>query len=337
MKEKRSFISRMCTLMMMVFLMCIGVLRTELSADQEVVRKEAGLQSFPVSAGETIYKGAMVCVDADGYLVAAADTAGYKFAGVAYEKKENTTAKGYGSDGDLWCRVYTGGIFELTCTSIEQTMVGELMYVTDDDVVDDQSTNWICAGRLVQYVSTTQGWVDIGDRQVGLTIDLKDEVELAFGDDRDLVIDWDVSGDPHELVFMPAASTLQMSLGDASHVIYLKLHGSLAITEKELTVVMASTGDAPVTITQQASGPGLVVNRESSQAGYLLRFQINATDVFTVDGDTKIAHFTHRLKAASFAIEGGADGVADESGSGTIDSFTITIAGGIVTAFGKVS
>lgn len=163
-------LTRLFSILMMVMLASMGVLNTALTADQDVGRKTGGLQSFPVSADETIYKGAMVCVDADGYLVAAADTAGYKFAGVAYEKKANTSAAGYGSDGDLWCRVYTEGIFELTCTDITQAMVGEIMFVKDDDVVDETSTNYVAVGLLVEYVSATSGWVDIGQRSLGQTI-----------------------------------------------------------------------------------------------------------------------------------------------------------------------
>lgn len=161
-RHVRRPLRRALMLMAMIGLMLVGVLgMTVLDADQEVVRKQGGLQSFPVTSGEIIYKGALVCVDADGYLLAAADTRGYKFVGIAYEKADNSG----GGDGIKSCRVYTEGVFLLTCTSIDQTMVGQMLYVTDDDVVDESSTNYICVGRLMQYVSTTQGWVDIGQRK----------------------------------------------------------------------------------------------------------------------------------------------------------------------------
>jgi len=137
-----------------------------LTADIDVGRKEGVIQAYPVSAGETIYKGALVCIDTDGYLIPATDTASLKFVGIAYEKKVNTTAAGYGSDGDLWCRVYTGGVFKLTCSSIAQTMVGQLLYVVDDQTVDETTTNSVCVGRLVEYDSATSGWVDIGQRNL---------------------------------------------------------------------------------------------------------------------------------------------------------------------------
>jgi len=153
-----------------------------LSADTQIPRKEAGLQSFPVSSGETIYKGALVCEDADGYLVPAADTAGYKFVGVAYEGSVNA-----GTDGATNCRVFTQGSHLLTATSITQAMVGKLMYVTDDAAFDDTATNFVCVGRLVQYVSETSGWVDIGQRGIANTDSLRLEITgKGIGDGLDI-------------------------------------------------------------------------------------------------------------------------------------------------------
>lgn len=133
-----------------------------LAADKEVTRKQAGLQSFPVEDSVTIFKGALVCTNAAGYLVPAADTAGYKFAGIAYEKVDNTLS-GH-SQGGKSCRAYTEGVFELVATDITQVMVGQLLYAVDDGVVDETTTNSVCVGRLIQYVTTAKGWVDIGQR-----------------------------------------------------------------------------------------------------------------------------------------------------------------------------
>ena len=155
-------LQRFGMLMAMVMLIVLGI-PSVLSADAQIPRKEAGLQSFPVEATTQIYKGAMVCTNAAGYLAAAADTAGYKFQGIAYENVLGTT------QGAKNCRVHTSGVFKLPATSITQAMVGQLMYVTDDGTIDDTSTNFVCCGRLVEYVSATSGWVDIGQR--GLTND----------------------------------------------------------------------------------------------------------------------------------------------------------------------
>lgn len=139
-----------------------------LTADKDVERGEDTMIEVPVTDDEIIYKGALVCTDTDGYALAAADTANYKFIGIAYDKQDNT-GTGH-ADGAKKVRVYRRGIFKLVCTGIMQSQVGQLMYVKDDQTVDDSSTNWICVGRLVKFVSTYVGWVDIGDRAGGFNL-----------------------------------------------------------------------------------------------------------------------------------------------------------------------
>jgi hypothetical protein len=158
----RRFWRRMALMMAMVVLIVMGI-PSALSADADVDRKDAGLQSFPVEASTQIYKGALVCLNTSGYLVAGADTDGYRLVGIAYENVLGTT------QGAKSCRVYTQGRFLLTATSITQAMVGRLMYLVDDATIDDTSTYKLCVGTLVQYVSTTSGWVDIGNKSGGIT------------------------------------------------------------------------------------------------------------------------------------------------------------------------
>lgn len=154
-------IHRIFLLMAMTLLIVLGI-PSVLSADVQVPRKEAGLQSYPVAGtGTQIYKGANVCLNTAGFLVAGADTAGYRYAGVAYENVLNS-----GSDGDKVCKVHNGGVFLLTATSITQAMVGRMMYLVDDATFDDTSDNHIAVGVLVSFVSTTSGWIDIGQRDM---------------------------------------------------------------------------------------------------------------------------------------------------------------------------
>lgn len=134
-----------------------------LTASIEIPRKEAGLQSYPCGV-DIIYKGGFVGINAAGYAVAMpiiASAAGLKFVGIAYEKVDNSA----GSAGDKSVRVYTQGTFKVTATSITQAMVGQMMYLVDDQTVDDiASAICIPVGRLVEWVSETKGWVDIGQR-----------------------------------------------------------------------------------------------------------------------------------------------------------------------------
>ena len=129
-----------------------------LTDNRETDRKDGLLLAVPVKGTTTIYKGSQVAIDANGYLVPASDTAALRAGMVAYEKVDNST----GSDGDLKCRVYRSGIFLFDATSITLAMVGDMMYIVDDQTFDDGvGTNAIMAGRLVDFVSTTKGWIDI--------------------------------------------------------------------------------------------------------------------------------------------------------------------------------
>lgn len=158
--------------MAMTILIVLGI-PAALSADAQIPRKEAGLQSFPVAGSSTqIYKGAFVCINTSGYLVAGADTDGLRFVGVAYENVLNA-----GSDGDKACRVHTTGVFLKDATSITQAMVGRVMLLTDDATFDESSTYKIPVGVLVRYESTTSGWVDIG--QVTQLTGLQDHLYLT--------------------------------------------------------------------------------------------------------------------------------------------------------------
>lgn len=114
---------------------------------------------FPMAANTKIYAGSMVCANASGYAVPAADTAGYRFLGVALEQVDNTN----GANGAKKVRVRRAGVFEFDALSITQAMVGTSMYVVDDHTIDDASgpVNDIRVGLLVKYVSDTKGWVDI--------------------------------------------------------------------------------------------------------------------------------------------------------------------------------
>lgn len=162
-RHARRPLKRMVTLMVLVMLITVGVTNmSALAADADIDRKEGGLQSYGVAASSQIYKGALVVISSTGYLEPLTDAASKRFVGVAYEDKLGTT------DGVVKCRVYTQGVFLLTATSITQAMVGQMMYGTDDQTIDDTTggTYYIAIGRLVEYVSATSGWVDIGQRHL---------------------------------------------------------------------------------------------------------------------------------------------------------------------------
>ncbi len=130
-----------------------------LTKDRATSYREGVEIDYPVAADTIIFAGSLVCVNSNGYAVPAADTAGYKFIGIAMAQADN---KG-GGNGDKKVRVRRSGVFEFDAGSITQAMVGEAMYVVDDHTFDDAAgaTNDIKVGVLVKYVSATTGWIDI--------------------------------------------------------------------------------------------------------------------------------------------------------------------------------
>lgn len=132
---------------------------TALTKDRTTPYREGIEVEYPVAANTKIYAGSLVCVNANGYVVPAADTSGYLFVGVAMEQMDNST----GANGAKSVRLRRTGVFEFDAASITQAMVGAPMYAVDDHTFDDAAgpTNDVKVGLLVKYVSATQGWIDI--------------------------------------------------------------------------------------------------------------------------------------------------------------------------------
>jgi len=130
-----------------------------LTRDRATPYREGIEVEYSVAANLKIYAGSLVCVSAAGYAVPAADTSGYRFAGVAMEQVDNSG----GSAGGKTVKLRRAGVFEFDAVSITQDMVGAAMYASDDHTFDDAAgpTNDIKVGLLVKYVSATKGWIDI--------------------------------------------------------------------------------------------------------------------------------------------------------------------------------
>jgi hypothetical protein len=104
------------------------------------------LISYKVAACTTIYKGALACLDADGYAIPAADTTGLIFIGVAYEDGDNAT----GTDGAIKVRVLKMGTYLVAKATAAQTDLGKAMCISDDNTVAADTTNDIPAGVAVE-------------------------------------------------------------------------------------------------------------------------------------------------------------------------------------------
>ena len=137
---------------------------TALTKDRETESKEPNFRAYPMAAVK-IYKGSLVAINAAGYAAPAADTVNFRVVGVADEQVDNSA----GAAGDKKIRVLHGRAFRFVASSITQAMVGQTMYVVDDQTVDDGiGTNAIQAGVLVEFVSATEGWIVIPRGGMGI-------------------------------------------------------------------------------------------------------------------------------------------------------------------------
>lgn len=129
------------------------------SVPLEIKAKEpGGIQEFQMDA-DILYKGTMVKIAADGYLMDAASEAGSFFAGIAAETKDNSG----GSAGDLKMQVYRKGRFLLTFSdTLTIADVGSTVYATDNQTATVTSgASKQIVGQLVEFVTASTGWVDI--------------------------------------------------------------------------------------------------------------------------------------------------------------------------------
>ncbi len=132
---------------------------TVLAADKASKTKTGRIYSYPVDGGSLIFKGALVVVNAAGFLEPAADAAAKSsVVGIAFEQADNVS----GSDGDISVRVIADVRVVMAATAITAAMIGDTMHVVDDATVDDAvGTNGVVAGTLVEFLSATEGMIYI--------------------------------------------------------------------------------------------------------------------------------------------------------------------------------
>lgn len=130
----------------------------DLTAARADGRQEGQLIAVKQAAVK-IFKGANVCFNTSGYATKAADTASFKFAGVAMETVDNSA----GAAGDEEVRIWREGVFDMNCASATQAWVGQTVYAVDDNLVAlaATTTNDIPVGTVVAYTSATSVRVKI--------------------------------------------------------------------------------------------------------------------------------------------------------------------------------
>ena len=130
---------------------------TALSAKR--ITKSRGLTRkvrYLMANGVTVYAGGMVCLNSSGLAIpAAAASDNRAVLGIAVESVTS-------ADATTWCEVVEGE-FLMDAQTIAQDDVFKIVYADDDATVDDaQATDAPVAGRLIEYVSASSGWVRIG-------------------------------------------------------------------------------------------------------------------------------------------------------------------------------
>lgn len=130
-----------------------------LSADKVSEIQPGNLTEYRLAGAVRIFKGALVNLNTAGNAKPASDGSGEVCVGIADESVDNST----GGAGAKTIRVRSGIRVRMKAASIAQTMVGALMYVEDDETIDDAAgpTNDVIVGVLTKYISATDGVVYI--------------------------------------------------------------------------------------------------------------------------------------------------------------------------------
>ncbi len=116
---------------------------TTLTKDIKSERKQGIVFALPAAANAHIYSGALVSVNAAGYVAPASDASGETFLGVSRKESNN----GGGANGALTAEGYLKGIFHFAAPGITQADLAKEAWVVDD--------NNIGLGIVAQPVNAT--------------------------------------------------------------------------------------------------------------------------------------------------------------------------------------
>lgn len=133
-----------------------------LTGDRRLEKYAGDELPYKVAESTIIYSNSLVCLNTSGYAVSAADTANFKFLGVAAEYVDNSA----GANGDKSVRVWRKGVYEFGASSMAITNIGDAVFVLDDQTVGTgaQATNDVACGKIAGYKSATSVVVDIDMR-----------------------------------------------------------------------------------------------------------------------------------------------------------------------------
>lgn len=131
-----------------------------LTQDRMTPSRDAEVMPFAMAAGANIHLGALVAVNASGFLVAGTEATGLTYIGRADEHVDNTG----GADGDEVALVRRGKAFRWNNSDADpvgQSLVGKTCYILDDETVAaTDATGTRSAAGTVLAVESAGVWVE---------------------------------------------------------------------------------------------------------------------------------------------------------------------------------
>ncbi|MBI4799679.1 MAG: hypothetical protein HY794_13330 [Desulfarculus sp.] len=147
-----------------------------LSADRATQYRDGLDQEYPLAAAAKVFAGSLAAISAAGYLTPAAATAGLVVAGLSMAAADNSA----GAAGAISGVVRRKCVALLKGSSLTQAMVGEKVYVVDDETVGARPTGTaVSAESLVADAGGTlkvftgmlaHGAVDPGSVSIAATV-----------------------------------------------------------------------------------------------------------------------------------------------------------------------
>lgn len=125
-----------------------------LTKDKVGTHREGKLRGYPVATSVTLFKNALVMVLSTGFLAPGADTASAKRC-VGVSESQHVNA---GANGLIDARVVSGVTVRVAGSSLTQAMVGDPMYLVDDQTVAAAgvTSNDVLAGYMERYISASE-------------------------------------------------------------------------------------------------------------------------------------------------------------------------------------
>lgn len=131
-----------------------------LTKDRMTPIRDGDIIPYAVAAGANIHMGALVAVNASGFLVAGATATGLTYIGRSDAHVDNTN----GADGDEVAPVRRGKAFlwnNSDADPVDQSMVGQTCYILDDETVaGTDGTGTRSAAGTVLVVESAGVWVE---------------------------------------------------------------------------------------------------------------------------------------------------------------------------------